>query len=155
MRTVFPLKDEVAHSVSHPRRGLNKKVSRNYFNSKLYQLYCSLALFKSHPSSKVLAKLVSKETNLTHKVPRLQFRMIDVVRTRQLVRKAVVIIEFNAHADCTAKVSRMKKFSKDNRADVHWLNEDTEKSSLNACQNKSTTKNCDQSLSAVGEVIEE
>ena len=32
-----------------------------------------------------LAKLVSMETNLTDKVPRLQFRMIDVVRAGQLV----------------------------------------------------------------------
>ena len=76
------------------------------------------------------------ETNLTDKVPRLQFRMIDVVRARQLVRKTVVIIEFNAHADGTAKMSRMKQFSKYNTADVHWLNEDTEKSSLNACKTK-------------------
>ena len=78
------------------------------------------------------------ETNLTDKVPRLQFRMIDVVRAGQLVWKAVVIIEFNSHADGTAKVSRMKQFSKNNGADVHWLNEDTEKSSLNAWQTKHT-----------------
>lgn len=90
------------------------------------------------------------ETNLTDKVPRLQFRMIDVVRARQLVWKAVVIIEFDAHADGTAKVSRMKQFSKYNRADIHWLNEDTKKSSLNACQTN-TQRRTVISLLAVSE----
>ena len=76
------------------------------------------------------------ETNLIDKVPRLQFRMIDVVRAGQLVWKAVVIIQFNAHADGTAEVSRMKQLSKYNGADVHWFNKDTEKGSLKACQTK-------------------
>ena len=59
-----------------------------------------------------------------------------MVRTGQLVGKAIVIIEFNAHADSTAEVSRMKQLSKYNRADVHWFNEDTEESSLNTCHTK-------------------
>lgn len=80
------------------------------------------------------------ETNLIDKVPRLQFRMIDMVRAGQLVWKAVVIIKFNAHADGTAEVSQMKQLSKYNGADVHWFNEDTEKSSLNACQSITHTQ---------------
>lgn len=76
------------------------------------------------------------ETNLIAKVSRFQFRMIDVVRAGQLVWKAVVIIEFNAHADGTAEVSRMKQLSKYNGADVHWFNKNTEKGSLKACQTK-------------------
>ena len=125
---VFSLKEEVDQSVSH-KNSLGKD-SKNYFNSKLYQPYCSFTHFISRPP------LLSMETNLIDKVPRLQLRVIDMVRTWQLVGKAVVIIEFNPHADGTAEVSRMKQLSKYNGADVHWFNEDTEKGSLNACQTK-------------------
>lgn len=76
------------------------------------------------------------ETNLIDKVPRLQLRVIDMVRTWQLVGKVVIIIKFNPHADSAAEVSRMKQLSKYDGADVHWFNEDTEKGSLNTCQRK-------------------
>ena len=102
----------------------------NYFSTKLFQPYCSFTHFISRPP------LLSMETNLIDKVPRLQLRVIDMVRTWQLVGKAVVIIEFDAHADGTAEVSRMKQPSKYDGAYVHWFNEDTEKGSLNACQRK-------------------
>ena len=72
-----------------------------------------------------------------------------MVGAGQLVGKAVVIIEFNAHADSTAEVSRMKQLSKYNRADVHWFNEDTEESSLNACQTKTQRRTALISLLAV------
>lgn len=76
------------------------------------------------------------ETNLHDKMPRLQFRMIDVVGARKLVWEAVVIIEFNAHAYGATEVAWMKQLSKYNGTYVHGFNKDTEKRSLNACRTK-------------------
>ena len=44
-----------------------------------------------------------------------------MIRAGKLVGEAVVIVQFNPHADGTTQMAWMKELSEDNGADVDWF----------------------------------